>query len=154
MLSAPHFLPLPLAFFLEMFITKQTDKQTHEHDWKQRKIYFPSFMFMPTLLFNHIPAGTISSDNHIKSSRVTSSTTFPYMTIWQKPVSRKPHTQLIILYSLWPTSNLQLCTGRLGLKFNLESFHVIRPNLVKVRARTNPDLLSMVLFYGFQWLLD
>ena len=32
----------------------------------------------------------------------------------------------------------------------IESFRVIRPNLLEVRARTDPDLPGLVIFYVFQ----
>ena len=37
-----------------------------------------------------------------------------------------------------------------GVLFGDESFHVIRPNLLEVRARTDPDLSGLVIFYVFQ----
>ncbi len=32
-------------------------------------------------------------------------------------------------------------------KSTSESFHVIRPNLLKVRAQTDPDLPNLIIFY-------
>ncbi len=37
-----------------------------------------------------------------------------------------------------------------GLIFAHESFRLIRPNLREVRARTDPDLASLVIFYKIQ----
>ncbi len=34
---------------------------------------------------------------------------------------------------------------------HIESFRVICPNLLIVRAWTDPDLLSLIIFYLFQW---
>ena len=38
----------------------------------------------------------------------------------------------------------------LGIILMMESFYVIRPNLLKVCARTDPELSSLVIFCVFQ----
>ncbi len=40
-----------------------------------------------------------------------------------------------------------LARVRQAVRNQQESFHVIRPNLREVRARTDPDLASLVIFY-------
>ena len=50
---------------------------------------------------------------------------------------------------LWPRF-IPLLAQTQQKQYITESFHVKRSNLVEVRARTDPDLSSLVIFYVFQ----